>query len=83
MLLALNPMPTAPLSSKADETPLPAAEPLADATVTSAAEVASLRAEVGELRSILETATDGVVVVLSGDGEIRFDEPLGLRALQL
>lgn len=70
LLLALNPMPTAPLSSKAEETPLPAAEPLVDATVTSAAEVASLRAEVGELRSILETATDGVVV-LSGDGEIR------------
>lgn len=36
----------------------------------SAAEIASLRAEVGELRSILETATDGVVVI-SGEGEIR------------
>ena len=35
-----------------------------------AAELVSLRAEVSELRSILETATDGVVI-LSADGDIR------------
>ena len=38
--------------------------------VAHAAELASLRAEVSELRSILETATDGVVI-LSADGDIR------------
>ena len=38
--------------------------------------------ETEELHSILETATDGVVVV-GADGEIRSTEPLGERAVQL
>ena len=45
-------------------------------------EIQALRMETEELHSILETATDGVVVVGS-DGEIRSTEPLGQRAVQL
>ncbi len=70
LLLALNPMPSVSAPVKAEEPVAPVAELPADAATASAGEVASLRAEVGELRSILETATDGVVVI-SGEGEIR------------
>lgn len=70
LLLALNPMPSVPVPAKVAE-PAPAvAEPVADINPVASAELANLRAEVGELRSILETATDGVVVI-SGEGEIR------------
>ena len=70
LLLALNPMPSVPVPAKVEEPALPAVEPVTDTATANAAEVAGLRAEVGELRSILETATDGVVVI-SGEGEIR------------
>lgn len=70
LLLALNPMPSVPVPAKAEEPVASAAEPVADTNPAASSELASLRAEVGELRSILETATDGVVV-LSGEGEIR------------
>jgi PAS domain S-box-containing protein len=49
------------------------AEPTANATAptqTQANELARLKVEVDELRSILETATDGVVI-LDSDGDIR------------
>ncbi len=70
LLLALNPMPSVPVPAKPEETAPAAAEPVADINPAASGELASLRAEVGELRSILETATDGVVVI-SGEGEIR------------
>jgi PAS domain S-box-containing protein len=72
LMLALNPMTSARAAQRAEE-PVPApviAAPEAEAGSAAAAELAGLRAEVGELRSILETATDGVVVI-SGEGEIR------------
>ena len=72
LMLALNPMPSVPVAERAEE-PAPApvtAAPEAEAGSAAAAELASLRAEIGELRSILETATDGVVII-SGEGEIR------------
>ena len=50
--------------------PAPVAAASEEIGAASAQELAGLRAEVGELRSILETATDGVVVV-SADGIIR------------
>lgn len=72
LLLALNPMARAervmePVETRAAEAQPEPAEPAGHA---AAAEIAGLRAEVGELRAILETATDGVVL-LSGEGEIR------------
>ncbi len=70
LLLALNPMPSVPVPVKADAPAPSVAEPVAELSPVASAELAGLRAEVGELRSILETATDGVVVI-SGDGEIR------------
>lgn len=72
LLLALNPMPSVPVAPKAPEVHAAAVSAPADvdAGAASSSELAALRAEVGELRSILETATDGVVVI-SGEGEIR------------
>lgn len=70
LLLALNPMPSVPVPLKVEEALLAVAEPVADMSPAVSSELAGLRAEVGELRSILETATDGVVVI-SGEGEIR------------
>ncbi|MCO6187072.1 PAS domain S-box protein [Rhizobium sp. L1K21] len=60
LLLSLAPLPV-----KAPEP-----EPVVDEEPKETAELRSLRAEVQELRSILETATDGVVT-LSESGEIR------------
>ncbi len=65
LMLALMPL-EAGQTAKA-EPPAPVA---AVATDTTAADMAQLRVEADELRSILETATDGVVI-LSHDGEIR------------
>ncbi len=64
LMLAITPV----ASAETDETPVaPAPE---DADGGTAAELAALKAEAEELRSILETATDGVVLV-SPEGEIR------------
>ncbi|MCX8996160.1 ATP-binding protein [Rhizobiaceae bacterium BDR2-2] len=64
LLLALMPVER----DQSETTDLPAPE----ATVpdTDASEIARLRVETDELRSILETATDGVVI-LGADGDIR------------
>ncbi|MCD2172811.1 ATP-binding protein [Rhizobium sp. C4] len=70
LLLALNPMPSVKVPAKVDEPAPVVAEPVAETSPVASAELAGLRAEVSELRSILETATDGVVVI-SGEGEIR------------
>ena len=70
LLLALNPMPSIAVPPKVEEPAPVVAEPIVEQSPVASAELASLRAEVGELRSILETATDGVVVI-SGEGEIR------------
>jgi PAS domain S-box-containing protein len=70
LMLALAP---AEAESAAEEQPVPEAGDTATADDAPSAEqalIASLRVESSELRSILETATDGVVVV-SQDGEIR------------
>ena len=65
LMLALMPL-DAGQAAKIDP-PAPVATVAADTTAT---ELAQLRVEADELRSILETATDGVVI-LSHDGEIR------------
>ncbi|HWU63520.1 MAG TPA: ATP-binding protein [Ensifer sp.] len=70
LLLALNPMPSVPVPARIEEPAAVIAEPMVDLNPAASNELAGLRAEVSELRSILETATDGVVV-LSGEGEIR------------
>ena len=70
LLLALNPMPSIAVPPKFEEPAPVVAEPIVEQNPVASAELASLRAEVGELRSILETATDGVVVI-TGEGEIR------------
>ena len=70
LLLALNPMPSIAVPPKVAEPATVVLEPVAEQSPVASAELASLRAEVSELRSILETATDGVVVI-SGEGEIR------------
>lgn len=56
--------PETPAEPVGDITPAPAVAP------ASAGELARLKVEVDELRSILETATDGVVI-LDSDGDIR------------
>lgn len=67
LMLALTPAHEKPALSLVETTPAPAQseERSADQAAASA-----LRAEISELRSILETATDGVVVV-GQDGDIR------------
>lgn len=66
LMLALTPAHEKSPLSPAEAAPVPAESD--DRTVDQAA--AALRIEVSELRSILETATDGVVVV-GQDGDIR------------
>lgn len=68
LMLALTPLHARPALSLVETVPAPAVETEErNADQTSAA---ALRVEVSELRSILETATDGVVVV-GQDGDIR------------
>jgi len=64
LMMALSATQTAPAPVATDIQPADAAEP------TEALEIQALRMETEELHSILETATDGVVVV-GGEGEIR------------
>lgn len=68
LMLALTPLHTKPALSLVETAPTPAAE--AEDRNADQAAAAALRIEVSELRSILETATDGVVVV-GQDGDIR------------
>ncbi|WP_432346890.1 ATP-binding protein [Shinella yambaruensis] len=68
LMLALTPLHTKPALSLVETAPAPAAE--AEDRNADQAAAAALRIEVSELRSILETATDGVVVV-GQDGDIR------------
>ncbi|WP_428427605.1 ATP-binding protein [Pararhizobium sp.] len=65
LMMALSATQTAPAPVAAEIPPADAVE-----EPTDAPEIQSLRMEAEELRSILETATDGVVVV-GGEGEIR------------
>jgi len=67
LLLALTPAHEKPVLSLVETAPVPAD---ADERTGEQAAISSLRIEVSELRSILETATDGVVVV-GQDGDIR------------
>ncbi len=67
LLLALTPAHEKPVLSLVETAPAPAD---ADERTGEQAAVSALRIEVSELRSILETATDGVVVV-GQDGDIR------------
>lgn len=67
LLLALTPAHEKPVLSLVETAPVPAD---ADERTGEQAAVSALRIEVSELRSILETATDGVVVV-GQDGDIR------------
>ncbi len=64
LMLSIAPVAIAPSQ------PQPIAEPETEAPSATNEELEALRAEVDELRSILETATDGVVLV-SETGEIR------------
>lgn len=68
LMLALTPAHEKPALTLVETTPPPVAE-TEERTADSAA-VSALRIEISELRSILETATDGVVVV-GQDGDIR------------
>ncbi len=68
LMLALTPLHTKPALSLVETAPAPAVE--AEDRNADQAAAAALRIEVSELRSILETATDGVVVV-GQDGDIR------------
>ncbi|ANH02912.1 PAS domain-containing sensor histidine kinase [Shinella sp. HZN7] len=68
LMLALTPLHTKPALSLVETAPAPAAE--AEERNADQTAAAALRIEVSELRSILETATDGVVVV-GQDGDIR------------
>lgn len=68
LMLALTPAHEKPPLALVETAPVPVVETEGD-TADQAA-VAALRVEIGELRSILETATDGVVVV-GQDGDIR------------
>ena len=73
LLLALSPIeiPAAPIRESLASQAAAGAEPEASAPETAANDQASaLRIEAQELRSILETATDGVVI-LDNDGVIR------------
>jgi len=56
--------------AQAETATAPESEVAAPATHAQAGELARLKVEVDELRSILETATDGVVI-LDSDGDIR------------
>ena len=67
LLLALTPAHEKPVLSLVETAPAPAD---ADERTGEQAAISALRIEVSELRSILETATDGVVVV-GQDGDIR------------
>ena len=67
LLLALTPVHEKPALSLVETAPAPAET---DERAGDQAAISALRVEVGELRSILETATDGVVVV-GQDGDIR------------
>ena len=66
LMLALTPIHARPALSLVGTAPAPLEAEMQDGDPTTAA----LRIEVSELRSILETATDGVVVV-GQDGDIR------------
>ena len=68
LMLALTPAHEKPALTLVETTPAPVAE-TEERTADNAA-VSALRIEISELRSILETATDGVVVV-GQDGDIR------------
>jgi PAS domain S-box-containing protein len=68
LMLALTPLHTTQTLSLVETVPATMAE--AEERNTDRASAAALRIEVSELRSILETATDGVVVV-GQDGDIR------------
>ena len=69
LMLALTPLHARPALSLVETGPAPAAE-AEERSNADQAHAAALRVEVSELRSILETATDGVVVV-GQDGDIR------------
>lgn len=68
LMLALTPAHEKPALTLVETTPAPVPE-TEERTADNAA-VSALRIEISELRSILETATDGVVVV-GQDGDIR------------
>ncbi|UPA24987.1 ATP-binding protein [Shinella oryzae] len=67
LMLALTPIQEKPVLSLVETAPAPSDT---EAKTEEQAAVSALRVEVSELRSILETATDGVVVV-GQDGDIR------------
>jgi len=67
LMLALTPIQEKPVLSLVETAPAPSD---AEARTEEQAAASALRIEVSELRSILETATDGVVVV-GQDGDIR------------
>lgn len=67
LMLALTPIQEKPVLSLVETAPAPSDT---EARTEEQAAVSALRVEVSELRSILETATDGVVVV-GQDGDIR------------
>lgn len=68
LMLALTPAHEKPPLALVETAPVPVVE--AEGDTADQVAVAALRVEIGELRSILETATDGVVVV-GQDGDIR------------
>jgi len=68
LMLALTPAHEKPALTLVETTPAPVPE--AEERTDDNAAVSALRIEISELRSILETATDGVVVV-GQDGDIR------------
>ncbi len=67
LMLALMPVEVGMPETEAEDTPANVTEQISDDRLE---ELASLQVEVEELRSILETATDGVVII-GDDGEIR------------
>jgi PAS domain S-box-containing protein len=67
LMLALTPIQEKPVLSLVETAPAPSD---AEAKTEEQSTVSALRVEVSKLRSILETATDGVVVV-GQDGDIR------------
>lgn len=73
LMLALIAQPASAAPSQATALPEDAentAEPVADAEPLASGEIARLKVEVDEMKAILETATDGVVI-LDSDGDIR------------
>ncbi len=76
LMLALTPTASARSSAK------PAAPDLQGERVDAARELARLKVETEELRSILETATDGVVLLGRGR-RYPLHEPVRQRAVQL